>query len=408
MRWLGSSPRGRGKLGRGLDVHCSVRLIPARAGKTSSFQTARSWGAAHPRAGGENPHLVSVVRMVCGSSPRGRGKPDEWEHRRRRAGLIPARAGKTQFIDSRFKHSLGSSPRGRGKPLRASLTCHGSGLIPARAGKTSWLSKPDCQATAHPRAGGENEYVTWLRAAQAGSSPRGRGKLLLELSGVVPLRLIPARAGKTMSCHCDMFVSPAHPRAGGENPLVETIHSCESGSSPRGRGKQLIQRRIHAPRRLIPARAGKTPNASRPSAGAAAHPRAGGENDLTEPIMELIPGSSPRGRGKLGISNQGRAPPRLIPARAGKTAKTQTQGWVGVGSSPRGRGKPSRVRTCVRCRGLIPARAGKTLSLARTQPCRRAHPRAGGENRSEPSGLGTVTGSSPRGRGKPVPRRVAN
>ena len=50
----GSSPRGRGKPDqqrRGLDPR---RLIPAWAGKTRSFIRKADASAAHPRVGGEN------------------------------------------------------------------------------------------------------------------------------------------------------------------------------------------------------------------------------------------------------------------------------------------------------------------------------------------------------------------
>ncbi|EFW09852.1 hypothetical protein HMPREF9005_1176 [Actinomyces sp. oral taxon 178 str. F0338] len=51
------------------------RLIPARAGKTSSG--ASSWGArrAHPRACGENGTALTAAINPTGSSPRVRGKP---------------------------------------------------------------------------------------------------------------------------------------------------------------------------------------------------------------------------------------------------------------------------------------------------------------------------------------------
>ena len=50
----------------------------------------------------------------------------------------------------------------------------------------------------------------------------------------------------------------AHPRAGGENRGDLTEHEITAGSSPRGRGKQVVTRADENIRRLIPARAGKT------------------------------------------------------------------------------------------------------------------------------------------------------
>ena len=72
----------------------------------------------------------------------------------------------------------------------------------------------------------------------------------------------------------------------------------EGGSSPLTRGKHD---RVLARRRdlgLIPAHAGKTPGAPRPSAAAAAHPRSRGEN-FAEPTRTMtLRGSSPLTRGK--------------------------------------------------------------------------------------------------------------
>ena len=126
----------------------------------------------------------------------------------------------------------------------------------------------------------------------------------------------------------------------------------------------------------------------------------GGENDLTEPIMELMPGSSPRGRGKLDEAKRGKLACGLIPAWAGKTAPLYIgNGWpwahprVGgenagltciptqrAGSSPRGRGKPPRAAPLETDTRLIPAWAGKTLKTGLCFMSAGAHPRVGGEN----------------------------
>ena len=73
------------------------------------------------------------------------------------------------------------------------------------------------------------------------------------------------------------------------------------------------------------------------------------------------------------------------------------------GSSPRGRGKRWSLRGFLVVVGLIPAWAGKTLSFSFVEVQGAAHPRVGGENaepKRDPLG---VTGSSPRGRGKLSP-----
>ena len=173
------------------------------------------------------------------------------------------------------------------------------------------------------------------------------------------------------------------------------------GSSPRGRGKPGITSADGQTYRLIPARAGKTSERARDVALHEAHPRAGGEN-----------ARSSRGR---------RESLRLIPARAGKTVGVGVRWGMRAahpraggenlrlfdkfgglhGSSPRGRGKRRRIPGRAAAARLIPARAGKTRSIMSRAASRQAHPRAGGENSSGMSWFWSLVGSSPRGRGKP-------
>ena len=154
-------------------------------------------------------------------------------------------------------------------------------------------------------------------------------------------------------------VSEAHPRVGGENQLSDTCIIVGMGSSPRGRGKLARSELRRDLFRLIPAWAGKTGGWCGPRWSGRAHPRVGGENQV----------------------------------RAGRDGRLS-------GSSPRGRGK-RRSRCCrCRCRRLIPAWAGKTLSPLYFSMIWRAHPRVGGENFVFPRQPWPVVGSSPRGRGK--------
>ena len=132
----GSSPRGRGKPKAPKTVKLTVRLIPARAGKTPWTASLSISRPAHPRAGGEN----AINSMGAGIAE-------------------------------------GSSPRGRGKPYGLDSQLALSGLIPARAGKTCSLARVPQRGEAHPRAGGENLPPGQDEAVVHGSSPRGRGKL---------------------------------------------------------------------------------------------------------------------------------------------------------------------------------------------------------------------------------------
>ena len=274
----GSSPRGRGKPRRHSRQGPRRRLIPARAGKTSCPSCLSSGKRAHPRAVGENRSAATPIRSLVGSSPRGRGKPRCATCPRTIVGLIPARAGKT--------------------------------LIPTLSGTL----RP-----AHPRAGGENDAGVPAGGRSSGSSTRGRGKRYARGAGDSADGLIPARAGKTKPFPPPHPSGRAHPRAGGENLRCILSRGSELCSSPRGRGKREVLEGRNGDVRLIPARAGKTGSVVQRIAALAAHPRAGGENPIVISFCPFVSGSSPRGRRKLVSSGGARAGPRLIPARAGKT-----------------------------------------------------------------------------------------
>ena len=173
-------------------------------------------------------------------------------------------------------------------------------------------------------------------------------------------------------------------------------------------------------RRLIPARAGKTPLEHWNHAWGRAHPRACGENAMTSPSPDSLPGSSPRVRGKRAHYNVDVNGTGLIPARAGKTSWMETplpqrrahpracgenltwcsSTWGTGGSSPRVRGKLTVARPPGAAQGLIPARAGKTRRRSQGPGGRRAHPRACGENAQVYNDILPGGGSSPRVRGK--------
>ena len=72
-----------------------------------------------------------------------------------------------------------------------------AGLIPAWAGKTTVRSVHGPRMSAHPRVGGENLTPAGRLVIDGGSSPRGRGKLIVFLLLRFGGRLIPAWAGKT-------------------------------------------------------------------------------------------------------------------------------------------------------------------------------------------------------------------
>ena len=210
----------------------------------------------------------------------------------------PRAGGENKPVSNAKPVTGGSSPRGRGKQRIGLQSEEKGGLIPARAGKTLWWTRASRPARAHPRAGGENSRSSQALSPSEGSSPRGRGKLDVGGREDGFGRLIPARAGKTDTSRNGFELRGAHPRAGGEN-LTGAIGSVsDAGSSPRGRGKPGITSADGQTYRLIPARAGKTRGHRENSSSDRAHPRAGGENNSLTATDSQPPGSSPRGRGK--------------------------------------------------------------------------------------------------------------
>ena len=223
-------------------------------------------------------------------------------------------------------------------------------------------------------------------------------------------------------------------------PSCVPYHYFEYNSSPRERGKLNGPLDAPADRRLIPAWAGKTDNRGGRLSGFQAHPRAGGENRAILWAASLLAGSSARGRGKPSNPLGSLTPGRLIPARAGKTtfrpahaprepAHPRAGGETGSfpvatdassahpraggenaasstpigtlrGSSPRGRGKLDRLGRHALHLGLIPAWAGKTPRVGKGRGGPGAHPRVGGENVVHHRRLTRARGSSPHGRGK--------
>ena len=237
----------------------------------------------------------------------------------RRVWAHPRAGGENEEGSARRVRSGGSSPRGRGKRRRDRLPGWVRGLIPARAGKTVCVRFRSLIVRAHPRAGGENARVMRLGVGSAGSSPRGRGKRKLRPNQGLGERLIPARAGKTFLTSRVCQVVPAHPRAGGENVGFFAAFFGEGGSSPRGRGKRRGKFSCRQMLRLIPARAGKTLQVHFIPYQSWAHPRAGGENSMSRRSYSAAYGSSPRGRGKRPHIDHFAGVCGLIPARAGKT-----------------------------------------------------------------------------------------
>ena len=138
-------------------------------------------------------------------------------------------------------------------------------------------------------------------------------------------------------------------------------------------------------------------------------------------------GSSPLARGLHARLHVDRAVHRIIPARAGFTPQAPTTPrsptdhprsrgvyvatpvhfTAGFGSSPLARGLPEERGLEARDGGIIPARAGFTLSMPRRTPRRPDHPRSRGVYPASQAVIMKNCGSSPLARGLPMFRSAA-
>ena len=170
----------------------------------------------------------------------------------------------------------GSSPLARGLPTRRHACGRPSRIIPARAGFTPGRTPGRSRRSDHPRSRGV--YLRDLGAAvePTGSSPLARGLPRQEDHGVVPVRIIPARAGFTYGPAAAGTCRRDHPRSRGVYDGSPAVERFQAGSSPLARG--LLQKRLGRlrHRRIIPARAGFTSSGRSRSSERRDHPRSRG------------------------------------------------------------------------------------------------------------------------------------
>ena len=109
LHW-GSSPRVRGTLNRSPRQSGSRGIIPACAGNTWFSGIARPPNRDHPRVCGEHHHVVQLVGVPQGSSPRVRGTRIRHVIEPAVPGIIPACAGNT-FRPGRIRAARRDHPR---------------------------------------------------------------------------------------------------------------------------------------------------------------------------------------------------------------------------------------------------------------------------------------------------------
>ena len=319
---MGSSP-----LARGLPHQASL----------SGRQQSRD----HPRSRGvylvDQPARVFVV----GSSPLARGLHDDEEHARLGVRIIPARAGFTRGFPAagapawdhprsrgvypttgtrRFDET-GSSPLARGLRHHTPPSLVVVRIIPARAGFTCGL-RGQCTSTwDHPRSRGVYAVCAVALRSAPGSSPLARGLLIRVGADSNPSGIIPARAGFTPRGSCASCERGDHPRSRGVYVRRIFSSSTGSGSSPLARGLRRDRQVRCDPVRIIPARAGFTLPRGRTGRAYSDHPRSRGVYLPIACWFRITLGSSPLARGLLARVDPRAREGRIIPARAGFTAR---------------------------------------------------------------------------------------
>ena len=265
--------------------------------------------------------------------------------------------------------------------------------------------------------------MTQRRVSVTGSSPLARGLLTIAVAITRSGRIIPARAGFTLSPRTCCGPGSDHPRSRGVYSSKNARCSCASGSSPLARGLPAICVETLPSTRIIPARAGFTFIQAVWHACQQDHPRSRGVYMISCSIPPSAPGSSPLARGLLSARPSALALERIIPARAGFT-HAQLENELVRGDHPRSRGVyPNSLFRWTRPRGssplarglhafrkvqegepgIIPARAGFTRRRAPRTLRNPDHPRSRGVYPWPTMYCGCPRGSSPLARG--LPRR---
>ena len=319
----GTPPRGRGRHLHRRGDRGGRRNTPARAGTTRGSTQPRGARPEHPRAGGDDGRTGAPSRSRIGTPPRGRGRH---RHRPRPAALArntPARAG-TTWSPCPGAQLSPEHPRAGGDDVRVKRggsPC--AGTPPRGRGRPAWPRGSRRPSGEHPRAGGDDSPRLAMYFPNAGTPPRGRGRRRGSRHRWRIGRNTPARAGTTGSRRAPPAEPSEHPRAGGDDMIFVSLSASPRGTPPRGRGRHDVPTETPDKTRNTPARAGTTTQTFRRSRCTTEHPRAGGDDTVLPHGTPMASGTPPRGRGRRWLNGRTEHVHGNTPARAGTTAGTQ-------------------------------------------------------------------------------------
>ena len=234
----------------------------------------------------------------------------------------------------------GSSPLARGLRGGQVADVQAGRIIPARAGFTLTAAGADGGLADHPRSRG-------VYPAQGWGAQRKE-------------RIIPARAGFTSRPRSGRPGSQDHPRSRGVYPTTSMPSVTRSGSSPLARGLRASPPAVIAVLGIIPARAGFTDGFDGCLWDAKDHPRSRGVYERAMVLPRGCWGSSPLARG-LRDDDAGTCTGASDHPRSRGVYANDKSPWAErSGSSPLARGLHGLVTMRVTGPGIIPARAGFT------------------------------------------------
>ena len=213
----------------------------------------------------------------------------------------------------------GSSPLARGLPIAVIYNTDRPGIIPARAGFTRRRNGRPASKRDHPRSRGVYILAGGLSGALDGSSPLARGLRMMEKLSLDLRRIIPARAGFTVSGTPACAYVLDHPRSRGVYETIASDASRISGSSPLARGLLTVAILNSKVAGIIPARAGFTSCSCPACTGPGDHPRSRGVYGIARRWLFPFAGSSPLARGLPRETEEEIVRWWIIPARAGFT-----------------------------------------------------------------------------------------
>ena len=211
--------------------------------------------------------------------------------------------------------------------------------------------------------------------------------------------IIPARAGFTMTRRTRPPWTPDHPRSRGVYGSDCAYALAAGGSSPLARGLRAVARQATLRARIIPARAGFTARAHAPTRGATDHPRSRGVYSGVAAGSLSKAGSSPLARGLRTARPRGPSCRRDHPRSRGVYGSGRGRFPRRRGSSPLARGLHGLLLGLGAAGRIIPARAGFTRAPGSAPHAWSDHPRSRGVYETMACSHDSVTGSSPLARG---------